>query len=138
MVNNMYIGPSSIISIEHFIFKDFLSTSNHLDSHKRRPCVIISEDDANYYMLSISSQPKSVNNKKINFEIIGPDGRTNYIDLAHIYVRKISGSPVHDNLDVDTFNNLIDSFIYYQENVEMEPLYDIVKETLTKLNRKKR
>ena len=69
---------------------------------------------------------------------MGPGGKTNYIDLAHIYVRKISGFPVHDNLDVDTFNNLIDSFIYYQENVEMEPLYDIVKETLTKLNSKKR
>lgn len=137
MVNNMYIGPSSIISIEHFIFKDFLSTSNHLDSHKRKPCVIISEDDTNYYLLSISSHAKN-NIKKRNFEIMGPGGKTNYIDLAHIYVRKISGFPVHDNLDVDTFNNLIDSFIYYQENVEMEPLYDIVKETLTKLNSKKR
>lgn len=137
MVNNMYIGPSSIISIEHFIFKDFLSTSNHLDSHKRRPCVIISEDDTNYYLLSISSHTKN-NIMKRNFEIIGPGGKINYIDLAHIYVRKISGFPVHDNLDVDTFNNLIDSFIYYQENVEMEPLYNIVKETLTKLNSKKR
>ena len=108
----MYIGPSSIISIEHFIFKDFLSTSNHLDSHKRRPCVIISEDDTNYYLLSISSHAKN-NIKKRNFEIMGPRGKINYIDLAHIYVRKISGFPVHDNLDVDTFNNLIDSFIYY-------------------------
>lgn len=133
----MYIGPSSIISVKYFIFKDYLSTSNHLDSHKRRPCVIISEDDSNYYMLSISSHPKNGNNKR-NFEVIGPDGRTNYIDLAHIYTRRISGSPVHDNLDINTFNNLIDSFIDYQENIEKEPLYDIVKDTLIKLNSKKR
>ena len=30
MVISMYIGPSSIIAFEYFIFKDFLVTSNHL------------------------------------------------------------------------------------------------------------
>lgn len=133
----MYIGPGSIIPVEYFIFKDFLKTSVHLDSHKRRPCVIIGEDDENYYLLAISSQRKNTF-KKRHFEVIGPDGRINYIDLAHIYSRKITGSYVLSYLENKDFNNLLDSFIYYQENVESDSLYKDVKDVLTKLNSKKR
>lgn len=91
----------SIISIENQIFelgKD--NTKTQIDHTKRRPALVIAEDEECFYYLTLTSKPLKgcvgyltnetiKSNGKINYS---KENKTQYVQVRHIYSKKIYGA----------------------------------------------
>lgn len=81
-------GIGSIISIEYQIFNNGYKNSKYeIDHCKKRPAVVIAEDEKNFYYLTLTgTKGKSYRQYEIDYQ------KKSYITLDNIYSKKIYGA----------------------------------------------
>lgn len=106
----------SIIYIEYLIFKD--DDGLNIDHTRRRPCIIIGEDDEKYYLLKLSSyQNKNNANRYLKLPSYAATKEC-YIDLQAIYTTKIAGYKELNYLDEKDLINALEQFYKYQTTIK--------------------
>jgi len=99
----------SIILIDHQIFKND-NSHYQIDHCKKRPAVVIAEDDENFYYLTMTSKKKDISYSY-------NDGKKDqYVRFEYIYNKEIYGAVEVNRLDDNNLLNLLIEFYNYHQD----------------------
>lgn len=128
----------SIVLLDNVIFKTKIEgkeikKGNRTDHAKKRPAIVIAEDEENTYFLHITSKRFVGNNEDVNQFYVGEKTDFDiggYIQFTDIHKRDICFREEKAYLENENLKKMLIDFCNYQENIRMDEEYPKIKQII--------